>query len=116
VGTHSGRDLREDITGAVTDAMLKKFSQKERQVERQVEDVFWNVARHRRIDLLEVCAPWDSPLAQAVQDLGGKSERIGIHNSFDLATRTGLNRALTLLREKRPRFLWLSPPCSPFSG
>ena len=41
--------------------------------------------------------------------------RMGLHNGFDLATRVGLVRALAKLRELRPRYLHISPPCFPWS-
>ena len=69
-----------------------------------------------RYDLLEVCAPWDSPLSEAVERAGGKAFRIGLHNGYDLATKAGLVKALATLREIRPRYVHVSPPCFPFSS
>ena len=68
-----------------------------------------------RYDLLEVCAPWDSPLSEAVERAGGKALRIGLHNGYDLATKAGLVKAPATLRETRPRYVHVSPPCFPFS-
>ena len=64
-----------------------------------------------RVDLLELCAPWDSPLCQAVRDLGGKAISLGLHNGYDLTTVEGYRRALQTLRHLRPRYLHISPPC-----
>ena len=36
-----------------------------------------------QLDLLEVCAPWDSPLVRAVREAGGRAVAIGIHNGYD---------------------------------
>lgn len=38
-----------------------------------------DVLRGQKLNLLEVCAPWDSPLTSAVRELGGKAVSIGIH-------------------------------------
>ena len=64
-----------------------------------------------RIDLIEVCAPWDSPLCQAVRELGGTALALGIHNGYDLTTQEGYRKAISTIRELRPRYLHISPPC-----
>ena len=64
-----------------------------------------------RMDLVELCAPWDSPLCQALRDLGGKAIALGIHNGYDLCTVDGYKRALQTIRHLRPRYLHISPPC-----
>ena len=68
-----------------------------------------------RCDLLEVCAPWDSPLSEAVQRASSQAVGIGLHNGYDLSTKAGLRKALATLRELRPRYVHVSPPCLPFS-
>ena len=47
---------------------------------------FDDVTGHR-MDLIEVCAPWDSPLTQEVESKGGKAMRLGLHNGYDLSSR-----------------------------
>ena len=69
----------------------------------------------KRIDLLELCAPWDSPLAAAVERQGGTVLRLGLHNGYDMSTRRGLLGALAVVRRVRPRYVHMSPPCFPFS-
>ena len=68
-----------------------------------------------RLDLVEICAPWDSPLCAAVQELGGRAARLGLHNGYDLSTRSGMLKAAQFLRENRPRYAHFSPPCYPWS-
>ena len=68
-----------------------------------------------RVDLLELCCPSDSPLSAAVASAGGTSERIGLHNGYNMATSTGFNRAMNTLKACRPRKLWISTPCGPNS-
>ena len=67
------------------------------------------------MDLLEVCCPWDSPLSAAVIRAGGRAFRMGIHNGYDLSTKAGLAKAVRKLKELRPRYLDVSPPCFPWS-
>ena len=68
-----------------------------------------------RLDLLEVCAPWDSPLGKAVQEAEGTVERLGLHNGYDLSTRSGTQKAMEFMRRHRPRHVHFSPPCLPWS-
>ena len=69
----------------------------------------------KRVDLVEICAPWDSPLAEAVERAGGVVMRLGLHNGYDLSTREGFLKAAWVLRRLKPRYVHLSPPCFPFS-
>ena len=75
----------------------------------------WELVAGSQLDLLEVCAPWDSPLSRAVREEGGGAMSIGVHNGFDLTTRLGFKRAVKLLRKTRPRYMHISPPCDPWS-
>lgn len=68
------------------------------------------------VDVMEVCAPWDSPLVTEFQRMGGTGVRTGLHNGFDLSTKSGLRRAVVELRRLRPRLLWCSPPCTDWSA
>ena len=66
------------------------------------------------VDLVEMCCPPDSSLAQMVLDLGGTAVRISEHN-MNLSTRAGLEQALGFVRKEKPRWLWASFPCGPTS-
>lgn len=68
------------------------------------------------LDLLEVCAPWDSPMCRAVRARGGRAFAIGIHNGFDLTKREGFLRAASLVRTCKPRYVHFSPPCDPWTS
>ena len=67
------------------------------------------------MDLIEVCAPWDSPLCKHVEDMGGCAMRMGIHNGFDLSTRKGFLEAAKVFRKVKPRKAHFLPPCFPWS-
>jgi len=74
-----------------------------------------DLLRNQKLDLLEVCAPWDSPLSSTIRSMGGKAYSIGNHNGFDLSTRKGFLRAANFIREFKPGYLHVSPPCFPWS-
>ena len=74
------------------------------------------ILRGARLDLLEICAPWDSPLTTAVEEeAGGRAFALGLHNGFDLTTRSGFRKAAQFIRDMRPRCVHISPPCFPWS-
>ena len=50
------------------------------------------VSRGSTLDLLEVCAPWDSPLSAAVREAGGKAMSVGVHNGYDLSASEGFRK------------------------
>ena len=79
------------------------FSDNARQHETAFVGAFREVTN--RLDLLEVCAPWDSPLSQCVIHQGGKAMMVGLPYGFDLSTKAGFTKACHLLRERRPRYL-----------
>ena len=91
------------------------FHRQAQNIEEETVEALCGLATER-LDLLEVCAPWDSPLSNAVERAGGKAYRIGLHNGFDLATKAGFTKALALLRRHRPRYLHVSPPCDPWTS
>ena len=63
----------------------------------------FDMAIGRQYDLIEVCAPWDSPLVEEVERQGGKGMRMGLHNGYDLSTRAGFLKAVDVLRKTRPK-------------
>ena len=74
-----------------------------------------DLTHKQRMDLVEVCAPWDSPLADAVDLEGGFSFRMGLHNGFDLTSEKGFRKAAQFLRKHKPRYVHASPTCFPWS-
>ena len=78
--------------------MHDKFDRIRFENERETMRCFSSLANGRQLDLLEVCAPWDSPLASAVENHGGTVFRMGIHNGFDLGTRAGFLKAVYVLK------------------
>ena len=91
------------------------FEKQQQKYDRNTVELFDSLSCPERVDLMEVCAPWDSPLSEAVERLGGTTIRLGLRNGFDMSTKTGLRKALALLRRVKPRYVHVAPPCFPFS-
>ena len=68
-----------------------------------------------RLDFLEVCCPEDSWLAEEMEKLGASVGRVGLFNGFDLFTSKGERRLLSVVREHKPRDVFLSPVCKAWS-
>ena len=73
-----------------------------------------SITQRQRLDLIEGCAPIDSPLSATVIKRGGKAERFGLHNA-DLFDNSKFSWARTNAEIMKPRHMWLSPPCTMFS-
>ena len=65
-------------------------------------------------DLIEAFCSHNSMLTKVARQAGLKCERWTV-DDFDLATEEGYDQAEARLRELKPRRIWLSPECGPFS-
>lgn len=79
-----------------------------------VEECFGAFQR-TQCDLLEVCCKADSTLTETINSRGGVSFRVGIQNRMDMTTLLGKTRAKEFARLVKPKVLWISPPCGPYS-
>ena len=70
---------------------------------------------NRTFDFIEVCTPEHAPLAAMIIKRGGHAERWGLHN-YNLSRASDFTKAKHDLIAKKPRHLWLSPPCTQFSS
>lgn len=68
-----------------------------------------------RLFLLEVACSPNSLLTQEALEKGLTAERASLFNGYDLTSPEGLQKLLNLIREKKPRNIWLSTECGPFS-
>ncbi|CAJ1329999.1 unnamed protein product, partial [Effrenium voratum] len=66
-------------------------------------------------DVLELCCGPESLLLQEVQRAGGRGGRAGLFNDCDLMKNEGLQNVLNMIKQHRPRWLWISLPCGPSS-
>ena len=72
------------------------------------------VRNDNAMGLIEVFSSPNSRLTQTAQDAKLKAERWTIEE-FDLSLTADLEKAKARLRKLRPKRLWLSPECGPYS-
>ena len=63
-------------------------------------------------DFAEVCCTSDSLLSRAVTSIGGRAVQYSHWNGFDLTTKAGTDKLKEDLLEKKPRVVWMTPPCT----
>ena len=68
-----------------------------------------------RLHLLEVFCHEASELTKQVQLLGGRANRFG-RAQGDLKTKEGRSVLLQMVWKQRPRHIWFSPTCGPWSA
>ena len=62
--------------------------------------------------LAEVCCTSDILLSGAVTLHNGRAVQCSHWNGFDLTTKAGTENLKEDLLEKRPRVVWMAPPCT----
>ena len=83
-----------------------------------VPNMFEDLTGSNRLELMEIACEPDSLLASAVQARTGRSDaacRSSLWCGHDLATSAGLSRVLEQIRALKPKRVWVSPPCGPYS-
>ena len=68
--------------------------------------------RHGRVDFAEVCCTSDSLLSGAVTSLVGHAVQYNHWNGINLTTKAGTDTLKEDLLEKKPRVVWMTPPCT----
>ena len=77
-----------------------------------VVDPWMKATRYGRVDFADVCCTSDSLLTGAVTSLGGHAVQHSHWNGFDLTTKAGTDKLKEDLLEKKPRVVWMTPPCT----
>ena len=77
-------------------------------------DIAYLLQPKREVEFIEICCSPNSMLTNIAKRQGVKSERWTI-NDYNLATTRGFQEAESRLRQCRPKRIWLSPECGPFS-
>ncbi|CAK0814132.1 unnamed protein product [Prorocentrum cordatum] len=75
------------------DVLQQAIDQYDLGYKQEIGDDINFLVRQGRCDLMEVCAPPTSALTQAVIDQGGLAFRAGVHNGFNVATKTRVQKA-----------------------
>ena len=92
---------------------LKRLIQ---QFEKELRDISLHVRpMGKPITLVEVFCSERSPLTHQVNQLGQTAQRFG-YSEADLATSEGRSRLFSSLIRHRPKHLWVSPDCGPWSS
>ena len=63
-------------------------------------------------DLWEICCSPQSALVAEADRKGLIGRRLTLDNGWDWLKKDTSDRALTLVKEKKPRHVWASPPCT----
>ena len=76
-----------------------------------------SVAYGNRLRLLEVCCSEDSVLSRTCEQMfgSGSSQRISKWNGGDIETKAGVEYVKSVISDRRPELVWMSPECGPFS-
>ena len=77
-----------------------------------VVDPWMKATRYGRVDFAEICCTSDSLLSGAVTSLGGRVVQYSNWNGFDLSAKAGTDKLKEDLLEKKPRVVWMTPPCT----
>jgi len=79
--------------------------------------VWLDLIHHKRPLLLEVACSEQSILGQEVQSRFGENQhlRCSIWNGCDLTKPSGVEACKSVIRSERPRNIWISCDCGPFS-
>ena len=77
-----------------------------------VIDPWMQATRHGRVDFAEVCCTSDCLLSGAVTSVGGRAVQYSYWKGFDLTTKAGTDKLKEDHLEKKPRVVWMTPPCT----
>ena len=136
VGTGECRDVKEsgsceDSSGDMNDSdedeapgKVTFFSDKDKSLFKHWlpgkcpnSKVWLDLIHHKRPLLLEVACSEQSILGQEVQSRFGENQhlRCSIWNGCDLTKPSGVEACKSVIRSERPRNIWISCDCGPFS-
>lgn len=112
----------DDALAPGSDPSVKLLgAQKHRSLLLSFSDSFeseWSMlAFGNRLVLLEVCCSPDSQLTRCCQEVFGveSGKRMNHDNGGDVETRAGRDLIKQVIQDRRPRLVWISPECGPFS-
>ena len=115
-GDHDAIDVEGDLIAPETNTERKMFNKWLHQITREFNscgDVSGKLSP--AIDVLEVfCGP-NSQLTHQCQQMGHRAMRFGLAEG-DLQTVEGRQRLFHVIQTHRPRHIWFSPKCGPWSG
>ena len=99
-------------SGVIAKALFKSLILSAVSLGDAVIDPWMEATRHGRVDAAEVCCYADSLLSGAVASIGGRAVQYSHWNGFDLTTKAGTDKLKEVLLERKPRVVWVTPPCT----
>ena len=101
-----------DRSGVIAKKLFKHLILSAVGLDDAVIDPRMQATRYDRFDLAEVCCASDSLLSGAVTSIVGRTVQYSHWNGFDLTTKAGTDKLKEDLLEKKPRVVWMIPPCT----
>ena len=98
--------------GVIAKDLFKSLISSAVSLDDAVVDPWMKATRYGRVDFADVCCTSDSLLTGAVTSLGGHAVQHSHCNGFDLTTKAGTDKLKEDLLEKKPRVVWMTPPCT----
>ena len=81
-------------------------------VDDAVIDPWMQATRYGRVGFAKVCGTSNSLLSGAVTAIGGCAVQYSHWNGFDLTTKARTDQLKEHLLDKKPRVVWMTPPCT----
>ena len=101
--------------GCLTEEQRDLFQEKVKDCIDEANDAFEEIyGNFPAVELMEVCCPVDSRLVETFLSKGRQAIRIGLP-AFDLSKRSGKEELMRMVDKHRPKLLWFSLPCGPYS-
>ena len=101
-----------DRSEVIAKDLFKSFILPAVSLDDAVIDPGMQATRYGRVDFAEVCCTSDSLLSGAVTSIGGRAVQHSHWNGFDLTTKARTDKSKEDLLEKKPRNVWMTPPCT----
>ena len=123
VGSPLSAECESGIIGCPEVSVAKPLPEStSRKLSSCVDDMLPNalsgLASSGRLELLEIACSGTSVLTSETRRLTGResaAERRSLWNGCDLSTNAGIRKAVQTIDLKRPKNVWMSPICGPYS-
>ena len=109
---HDELSVGSDRSRVIAKELFKSLILSAVSFDNTVIDPWMQATRYGRVDFAEVCCTSDSLLSGAVTSISGRAVQYSHWNGFDLTTKAGTDKLKEDLLEKKPRVVWMTPPCT----
>ena len=101
-----------DRPGVIAKDLFKSLILSAVSLDDAVIDPWMQATRYGRVDFAEVGCTSDSLLSGAITAIGGCAVQYSHWNGFDLTTKARTDKLKEALLDKKPRVVWMTPPCT----